>query len=146
MLCNDLTFGNIEHFFNLMKPVEKIAACKMIAMGTGRLGDKMLGYFGEDKARVCLEVLVRFRNICAHDERLYCARVGDRKNVNYVKMVWMLERFLSPNEFNEFLTEMLDLIDSYEIRSRSGKHLLAKIGFPELTAEFKRRVGASEAE
>ena len=73
----------MEHFFNLMKPKEKSDVCKMIATGTGRLGDKLVGYFDVPTARISLEVLVKFRNICAHDERLYCAHVGDRKNVYY---------------------------------------------------------------
>ena len=38
-----------------------------------------LGYFDVQRARVSLEVLVKHRAICAHDERLYCARVGGRK-------------------------------------------------------------------
>ena len=38
VLVNDLTFGNIEHFFNLMKPKEKSAVCKMIVDSTGRMG------------------------------------------------------------------------------------------------------------
>ena len=57
-----------------------------------------------------LEVLVKFRNICAHDERLYCARVGGRKAVNYAKMVWMLERYLTKSEFLDFLTDFVSMI------------------------------------
>lgn len=36
VLDNALTFGNIQHFFNLMKPNEKASVCKMIAESTGR--------------------------------------------------------------------------------------------------------------
>lgn len=45
-----LTFGNIQHFFNLMKPNEKASVCKMIAESTGRKGSKLLGYFDVDEA------------------------------------------------------------------------------------------------
>lgn len=76
VLVNDLTFGNMEHFFNLMKPAEKRETCKMIVSATERTGSKRLGYFSEKDAKVSIEVLVKFRNICAHDERLYCAKVG----------------------------------------------------------------------
>lgn len=76
MLCNDLTFGNLEHFFNIMKPAEKEDVCRMIAASTGRLGDKRLGFFKVEKADVAIEAMVKFRNICAHDERLYCAIGG----------------------------------------------------------------------
>lgn len=48
----------------------------MIAASTGRLGDKRLGFFKVEKADVAIEAMVKFRNICAHDERLYCAIGG----------------------------------------------------------------------
>lgn len=146
VLCNDLTFGNIEHFFNLMKPHEKERVCRMIADSTGRLGDKKLGYFSVESARVGLEVLVKFRNICAHDERLYCARVGDRKNVNYTKMIWMLERYLTSSEFYDLLSQLLDRIEGYEGTGDSASHLLSSMGFPELARKITERVEHIEDE
>lgn len=140
VLCNDLTFGNMEHFFNLMKPSEKEAVCKMIAEGTGRLGDKTVGYFDVQTARVSLEVLVKFRNICAHDERLYCAHVGDRKNVNFAKMVWMLERYLTNPEFFSFLGQLNDLIGRYDSKNGSLGHILSALGFPELISKIEERI------
>lgn len=139
VLCNDLTFGNLEHFFNLMKPNEKKSVCKAIATSTQRRGDKSLGYFDPLRAKVCLEVLVKTRNICAHDERLYCARVGGRKDVNYVKMVWMLERFLTPDEFVDFLDELLSLLQRQADRHEAVAHVLTSIGFFELRDEIKKR-------
>ena len=141
VLVNDLTFGNLEHFFNLMKPAEQKAVCKAIAESTGRLGDKSLGYFGADKARICLEVLVKFRNICAHDERLYCARVGGRKDVDYGKMVWMLERFLTQREFFTFLDSLLLLLEKEQRESTAIGHVLNGLGFKELATEIERRFG-----
>lgn len=140
VLCNDLTFGNMEHFFNLMKPREKEAVCKMIAEGTGRLGDKVTGYFDVQTARVSLEVLVKFRNICAHDERLYCAHVGDRKNVNFAKMVWMLERYLTNPEFFSFLDQLNNLIQRYDDKNGSLGHILSALGFPELLSKIEERI------
>ena len=129
VLANDLTFGNIEHFFNLMKPREKDAVCKAISYSTERIGDKRLGFFSSDKARVCLEVLVKFRNICAHDERLYCASVGGRKGINYEKMIWMLERFLTPSEFYNFLKELTGLLRANAGQTQAIKHIINQIGF-----------------
>lgn len=143
VLVNDLTFGNIEHFFNLMKPEEKAAVCKCISRSTGRLGDKSLGFFEVDKARIYLEVLVKFRNICAHDERLYCARVGGRKDVNYAKMVWMLERFLTEREFYSFLKELIELLNESTKQKKAIGHVLDGLGFMEFATEVKRRFGES---
>jgi len=140
VLCNALTFGNIQHFFNLMKPNEKASVCKMIAESTGRKGSKLLGYFDVDEARVSLEVLVKFRNLCAHDERLYCAHVGVRKNVGYSKMIWMLERFLTEEEFYGFLRDVTDLVGNYLEVNAAGAHLLDDLGFPEMLSKMQQRI------
>lgn len=140
VLTNDLTFGNLEHFFNLMKPAEQRDFCKTIVRSTGRLGDGKLGYFDVQRARVSLEVLVKFRNICAHDERLYCARVGGRKAVNYAKMVWMLERYLTKSEFLDFLTDFVSMIESSLAKDRAFAHVLIQAGFPEIASEIKHRL------
>ena len=140
VLCNDLTFGNIEHFFILMKPSEKEATCKMIAGGTGRLGDRLVGYFDVRIARISLEVLVKFRNICAHDERLYCAHVGDRKYINFAKMIWMLERYLTNEEFFAFLEQVNSLIGEYKSGNGSLAHVLSQLGYPELMREIQSRI------
>lgn len=145
VLCNDLTFGNIEHFFNLMKPVEKEAVCRMIAESTGKLGSKILGYFDVDTARVSLEALVKFRNICAHDERLYCAHVGDRKHIGYDKIIWMLERYLTDQEFYEFLRELTKLVGGYLKENKTGYHLLSSLGFPEMIQKIDERVRIIES-
>lgn len=142
VLCNDLTFGSIQHFFNLMKPNEKVSVCKMIAESTGRKGSKLLGYFDVDEARVSLEVLVKFRNLCAHDERLYCAHVGARKNVGYSKMIWMLERFLTEEEFYGLLHDVTDLVKNYLEVNAAGAHLLDDLGFPEMLYKMQQRIDA----
>ena len=141
VLANDLTFGNLEHFFNLMKPRERIAFCKHVAASAGRLGDQRLGYFDPIKAKTALEAMVKFRNICAHDERLYCARVGGRKDINYAKMVWMLERFLTSEEFFAFLDDFIALLDKVSNKSDSIGHVLQAVGFSELMDEIQRRAG-----
>lgn len=139
VLANDLTFGNLEHFFNLMKPSEKAAVCKAISTSTGRLGDRTLGFFDVNTARVSLEVLVKFRNICAHDERLYCARVGGRKDVNYEKMLWMLERYLTRREFYVLLKELMKLFQDGLNKNRAVATVLEELGFMELQEEIMRR-------
>lgn len=143
VLCNALTFGNVQHFFNLMKPADKIAVCKMITHSTGRTGNKTLGYFDVDEAKISLEALVKFRNICAHDERLYCASVGGRKSIGYGKMVWMLERFLTEDEFKAFLSSLAKLVSDYASHSKSGMHLLESLGFNELSDHIEKRLSIS---
>ena len=142
VLCNALTFGNTQHFFNLMKPNEKVSVCKMVAEGTERKGSKLLGYFDVDEARISLEALVKFRNLCAHDERLYYAHVGVRKNVGYSKMIWMLKRFLTEEELYGFLRDLTDLVKNYLEVKAAGAHLLDDLGFPKMLSKMQKRIDA----
>lgn len=71
VLQNDLTFGNISHFYQLQKRGIQNAAARSVSASSGaggRIGAKEL-------LRI-FDVLVGFRNICAHDDRLYCASVN----------------------------------------------------------------------
>lgn len=146
VLCNELTFGNLEHFFNLMKPGEREDVCRMIATSTGRLGDRRMGFFSVEEARVSLEVLVEFRNICAHDERLYCARVGGRKNINYDEMVWRLERFMTQEDFYGFLADLFDLIISGMRKNPKIEAVLGPLGFESLVDKLNDRRMTPESE
>lgn len=139
VLCNDLTFGNLEHFFNLMKPQEKKDAAKMIALSTREPGAPNSGFLNVGDMRTHLEVLVKFRNICAHDERLYCAKVGGRKDVNYLKMTWMLERYLTHSEFMKYLRDLLGLI-SNGVEDMSIGHVLTGLGYREFNMQLQKRL------
>lgn len=131
VLVNDLTFGNMEHFINLMKPRERRAFCKMIVDATGKTGAKKSGYFGEKAAQLSIETLVKFRNVCAHDERLYCARVEGRKNISFIQMVWMFKRYLTDIEFRTFVEELTAPLSRY-LKTYAIRHMLNQIGFVEL--------------
>ena len=68
VLQNDLTFGNMSHFFQLQRRGVQNEACRIVQDVSGRSAriqpiDLLRAY----------SVLVEYRNICAHDERLYCA-------------------------------------------------------------------------
>ena len=78
VLANTLSFGAIEHFFNLMSREDQNLICRRIVQMTDSPG-----HLAPISARRAIDVLVKFRNICAHDERLYCARVDKRNPVDY---------------------------------------------------------------
>lgn len=128
VLTNDLTFGIMEHFFNLMKPKEQRDVCKRICEVTGRLGSKSLGYFSPLEARACLDTLVKARNICAHDERLYCARIGDRKRDTYATIQKRMRRFMSEAEFRSMLMRVGVLIKDYSRPEGTVGHVIEQMG------------------
>ncbi|NHM15099.1 hypothetical protein GMI69_00200 [Eggerthellaceae bacterium zg-887] len=129
VLANDLTFGNIEHFYNLMKPGEQKLVCKRVMQAVGRSGGKEYGFFSPGDARVELDVLVRYRNICAHDERLYCAKVGRRQNWDYTRFISAVGRYLTPEDFESFQSKVMSLVSHYSGRSGEVLHILTSMGF-----------------
>lgn len=86
VLSNDLTFGNISNFYQLMTPKDREAVCGIVAKVSGR-DSKKRGSLSQLVLRRSCVVLNGFRNICAHDERLYCARVED---ANLAEMAGLL--------------------------------------------------------
>lgn len=140
VLVNEMTFGNIIHFFELMKPAEREGASRMIAEAVGRWGDKRTGYFGGDKMFKTAEVLRRFRNVCAHDERLYSKKVGISP-VSYFQMIWMLEHYLTKSEFEEFVQRLSSLINEFSRKNKAFISVIRNEGFSDFELEFKKCSG-----
>lgn len=141
VLANSLTFGTIEHFFHLMKPEERALVCKSIAEATGRLG-RGNPYFDPKDARLSLDPIVKFRNKCAHDERLYCAKVGHRDPViDYASMIQLVEPYLCRADYDDLLSDVMFTIISYSDRSELALHVLQESGMDRL---FSRAAHATQ--
>lgn len=108
VLQNDLTFGNIAHFYQLQKRDVQNAACKIVSEGAQR----RLRLNPHDLLRA-FDVLVGFRNICAHDERLYCASV---KGARFADMYRQLRLILPEDEANAMLEALNSLIREFNGR------------------------------
>lgn len=126
VLMSTLTFGNIEHFYNLMKPEERKLVCKRIADCVQT--QESHTYISPIEVRRALDILVKYRNICAHDERLYCAKVGRRRNVNYGRMLDYAFKFLSLKDENNLLADLVELVDEFSKKSDKVAHVLKETG------------------
>lgn len=103
VLQNDLTFGNISHFYQLQKRGIQNTTCRIVSelKGSGqRIGARDL--------LNALSILVGFRNICAHDERLYCARVMGH---GFDHMLDALTLVLPQKELEEMTLEICRVTD-----------------------------------
>lgn len=85
VLVNTLTFGNVSHFYSLQQRSVMNETCKIIAECQD------LPRIKPDRLRTAVATLVDFRNICAHDDRLYCARTGRRHDRKFSDMLLALE-------------------------------------------------------
>ena len=85
VLQNDLTFGNIEHFYQLQKRGVQNDACKAIE-SIARNGRRIepQGLLRD------ISILVDYRNICAHGDRLYCASPNGARFADMVKSLTLV--------------------------------------------------------
>lgn len=123
VVANALSFGNIEHLYDLMKPVEQNLVCKRIMEVLGKVG-KDHEQLTRVQLRRYLNVLVKFRNVCAHDERLYCAEVGRRNKTIYVNAMLMMVYLLPMNEGLRFILETMNHIEEYSKTNKEIAHIL----------------------
>ena len=132
VLSTTMTFGVIEHFFNFMKRSEQKTVCERIADLTSTPFDEKRALSAR-KTRRAIDVLVKFRNKCAHDERLYCASVDPRNPVNYFGCVRYASKFMPISDYFEFVGRIFDTVDNYVNRSGQLYHILSKTGFKEFS-------------
>lgn len=64
----------------------------------------------ERRLRLAYDHIKDFRNICAHDERLYCARVSKSKSVSLSDMICDLGIILPKDENVKMVKEVLSLL------------------------------------
>lgn len=112
VLQNDLTFGNIAHFYQLQKRGVQNAACKIVGEVAGR-GERISPH----ELLRAFDVLVGFRNICAHDERFYCAEV---KGARFAEMFNMLSLVLPEYETASMISTLNSLFQAYKGRIDQG--------------------------
>lgn len=125
VLANDLTFGNMSHFFQLMKRGDQNAVCKYLSQTT--LRDKCAKRITPHDVLRAYSVLTHFRNLCAHDERLYCAKHG---NDTYSTMLSFLEIALPVDTVNALKADVIELLHKYEgdLRVITAQDLRKQLG------------------
>ena len=128
VLANDLTFGNVVHFYQLMQENDRRYVCTIVARVAGRK-QKEQGFLSERELLRSATILNDFRNYCALDERLYCARSGD---ATFSLMMARLTDLLPREEVEQFLGELAELYIGYSERlhGMEFRDLLAEMGFP----------------
>ncbi len=125
VLSNDLTFGNMSHFFQLMKRSDQNSVCKNLFKTTLRVkGDKRITPHEVLRA---YDVLTHFRNLCAHDERLYCAKVG---NDDYATMLKLMEVALPRDVVLNMKKDIERLLRKYddELNTITARDLRSRLG------------------
>lgn len=123
VLFTELTFGNLKYFYALMKRDEQRAVCSRVAQTCGATD-----FITPQKMLADLEVLVEARNICAHEERLWCARVGADDEAGFAQIVQAIETYLPPEEDAELREMLSTLAKRYRTASPVLERVISELG------------------
>ncbi|ERI04236.1 hypothetical protein HMPREF9069_01627 [Atopobium sp. oral taxon 810 str. F0209] len=109
VLTNFLMLGQIFKFYDFQPESMRnaIAANFSSLYNESHIDTKKIS---PRRLRLAYDHIKDFRNICAHDERLYCARVSPSKSIKFVDMLNDLELVLSRDEFAKAQNDILNLI------------------------------------
>lgn len=98
-----LTFGVMSNFYELQQLDVKQKACSYLSKTTGK-------DISPKEMMRTYKVLSNFRNICAHEERLYCATIGRNKENSFRELVMLIAGVLSEDRMGKFAQEVLNLL------------------------------------
>lgn len=141
VLFNGITFGTLSKFYTLMTQDLQFKVSREF----NNLSEKQVGQI--------LNVITKFRNVCAHNERLFSYKTKNtipnlsvhqalkiqRKGSTYDKgirdlfaIVFAFKYFLGADDFNKFKTNLTNTIDHYIQKSSalSKNDILGAMGFP----------------
>lgn len=90
------------------------------------------------KLRLAYDHIKDFRNICAHDERLYCARVSPSSDISFAAMLDDMELVLTREEHKRMLGDVLLLVTGLvaDLDSRHAIAVTKSMGIDNLTKTF----------
>lgn len=135
VLTNDLCFGQVKWFFEVLDKHMQIKISEEITKiyrhtRQGQHDIKKHDYsIKTDRLQRILNRLVFFRNICAHDERLFCAKYDNRENESVFAAINDLRFFLDRDDYIVFYRRFLGLLSGI-------KHKL-----PDQWEQLHRRMG-----
>lgn len=123
VLFTELTFGNLKYFYALMRRDEQRAVCERVRETCGSMHSLTPQEMIND-----LDILVDARNICAHEERLWSARVGANDEANFPEVVATVKHYLTADD-GLALDEMLSkLAEDYSRRGPTLGGAISKLG------------------
>ena len=141
VLVNAVTFGTVSKFYGLMKQAEKIEVAKKFGVPYADLDNY-------------IKIMSFYRNICAHDERLYDERETitsipdtkyhlilkiNKKSNRYIygkndlfSLYITLKVLMSNSEFSELKNEIYEIVKDLKTKLTTipVANVLEKMGFP----------------
>ena len=127
VLAPCLNFGDIAMFFDFQNDAVQNLACANVAKASGK------GPISPRKMRGAYQILTPFRNICAHNERVFCAKVGPRGQYRMKDLFYALDIVLPAKDVSAYARKVRYYIDVVEDEDFLSKILAGmKMSYGEL--------------
>lgn len=123
VLVNVLTFGNISHLYALSTQQVRNSVCKMIFEEQGSVRR-----IGTEQLRKTLSVLVDYRNVCAHDDRLYCARKGKNRDKTFADMLSAAQLVVEESRMIWYKQDIAAALHLFDVAPLIQDEALRKMG------------------
>lgn len=135
VLSNYLSLGQVFKFYCFQKESvrNKIAHEFSDLYGTSHRNQLRIS---QRRLRLAFDHIKDFRNICAHDERLYCARVSPSKDVNVLGVMSDLAIVLTSKETQSMVREVMEhmLELSHQLEEEYSQKVFDAMGISEFQA------------
>ena len=137
VLTNFLMLGQVFKFYEYQN--ESMRNC--IAKGFSELYRESHGVdikISHKRLRLAYDHIKDFRNICAHDERLYCATVSPGHDVTFADMLRDLELVLTKDEHARMQGEIIKLLHDmmHDLGGETAAIVLDRMGVKDLGKTF----------
>lgn len=106
-----ITFGGTSALFDFQQQSVKTRTCVSLARALGRRVVK------QRDVAYALHTLPEFRNICAHDERLYCAKVGKQDDKGFAELLRALKISIPEERYDLYVRRVIGLLEWVADRS-----------------------------
>ncbi|MGB4441017.1 MAG: Abi family protein [Coriobacteriia bacterium] len=131
VLANFLTFGAMSKFYSALNDATQAAVCRELHAYRCEVRDGVGDRVEPRQLRLMFRYLSDLRNLCAHEERLYCTGFGKSKDIRLRQLLGYLEILLTPAESRRMREGMLGAVVAARagIRTVSLDAIVACMGF-----------------
>lgn len=99
-----ITFGGTSALFDFQQQSVKTRVCISLARALDRKVVK------QKDVAYALHTLPEFRNVCAHDERLYCAKVDKRNDKGFAELLRALRTSIPEDRYDSYVQQVIKLL------------------------------------
>ncbi len=131
VVMNSLSLGQAFKFYTFLDESARFAIAQRYQAMFDEMHGKRVIRITHQTIRSSYDHVKDFRNICAHDERLFCARVDKSQSTDFKRLMQDMYAILTPDQCRSLLDGILRCLDfaSERIETVSEAEILSRMGF-----------------